>query len=518
MSRAKADALRTWHATNAPQIEKLGVKVRDLIAEVLGGADEKVQSVTYRTKTVDRFVAKADRLGTTNPEEVYDACGVRVITYFEAEMHRVAEQLRQLFEWEESAVKDKTEDLGRDKLGYRAKHLVGKLPASRVALADWRPYRDRTFEVQVTTLLSHAWSEFEHGRSYELGEGGLPPKLDRRLRLAAGLLETADRELDQIAEEVDLYRRKVAAEVEGTQPDSTPELPVDWVSLQSFFAERYPNLETVLRKPVTAARVEQVLRELGEFGVHTLADVEALLPDDVSDTFDADGPVSLATVLRRAMLLRDAERYFSSAWHERWTGMTEETQRVLTTRGIDVEALAKKYGIAPSSVPGGEAKPEAQQKRRRRSRHDLNRHTARIRGSVHVLKGRHQEVGRQLDACGVIRAIPGARRDLTGIVAPTGCHSHFTFTGVISPVSWSQKRTSSLSGPRSNRSPPTLSAIAKWVGGKMSGQSRRWASFSRRMWFAVRAMVFRLEESQTGYRVHHWRSARSSPPFSRMSR
>src|SRR5680860_790048 len=56
-------------------------------------------------------------------------------------------------------------------------------------IARWAP-------VHVRTVLQHAWADFEHAIRYK---GTIPeehvPELDRRLTLAAGLLELADREL-----------------------------------------------------------------------------------------------------------------------------------------------------------------------------------------------------------------------------------------------------------------------------------------------------------------------------------
>ncbi|HEU5454404.1 MAG TPA: DUF429 domain-containing protein, partial [Nocardioides sp.] len=57
----------------------------------------------------------------------------------------------------------------------------------------------RRAQVQIRTVLQHAWAEFEHDIRYK---GDVPdehaPDLDRRFTLAAGLLELADREFSTI--------------------------------------------------------------------------------------------------------------------------------------------------------------------------------------------------------------------------------------------------------------------------------------------------------------------------------
>jgi hypothetical protein len=73
------------------------------------------------------------------------------------------------------------------------------LDPDEVSDAALEPLRGQQFEVQIRTVLQHAWAEFEHDIRYK---GTIPdahaPDLDRRLTLAAGLLELADREFSTI--------------------------------------------------------------------------------------------------------------------------------------------------------------------------------------------------------------------------------------------------------------------------------------------------------------------------------
>ena len=51
----------------------------------------------------------------------------------------------------------------------------------------------------MRTVLQHAWAEFEHDIRYKSPDGVIDPRIDRAFALAAGLIELADQQFDQVA-------------------------------------------------------------------------------------------------------------------------------------------------------------------------------------------------------------------------------------------------------------------------------------------------------------------------------
>jgi hypothetical protein len=102
--------------------------------------------------------------------------------------------------------------------GYRSLHYVcraeGGLPA------------EARFEIQVRTLLEHAWAEIEHDLGYKSPEA-IPAAARRRLHRLAGLLELADQEFGAIRRELDAY---AAALPERISRESEA-VPLDRLSL-----------------------------------------------------------------------------------------------------------------------------------------------------------------------------------------------------------------------------------------------------------------------------------------------
>ncbi len=155
------------------------------------------------------FAAKADRTVGGTPlyadplTDITDQIGVRVITYLHSDVAAVADLLDdQLTVLDDRDMGEETASQGR--FGYSSRHLlVATSEDARATIrADFASYdvlRGRRAQVQVRTVLQHAWAEFEHAIRYK---GTIPaehaPDLDRRFTLAAGLLELADREFTLI--------------------------------------------------------------------------------------------------------------------------------------------------------------------------------------------------------------------------------------------------------------------------------------------------------------------------------
>jgi predicted RNase H-like nuclease/ppGpp synthetase/RelA/SpoT-type nucleotidyltranferase len=197
-----------------------------LVTEILDEAGINYLTVTGRAKSVESFAAKAGR--TVDGEPVYadplrditDQIGIRVITYVRSDVAAVAEVLgSQLTVLDDRDLGQETASEGR--FGYASRHL-------QVA-RNGGPHA----QVQVRTVLQHAWAEFEHDIRYK---GTVPPEyvpeLDRRFTLAAGLLELADREFSEIRAQIQVAGPRREQE-DVTDPRINPH------DLSAFLTEEY---------------------------------------------------------------------------------------------------------------------------------------------------------------------------------------------------------------------------------------------------------------------------------------
>ena len=264
-----------------------------LVTEILDEAGINYLTVTGRAKSIESFAAKAGR--TVHGEPVYadplrditDQIGIRVITYVRSDVAAVAEVLgSQLTVLDDRDLGQETASEGR--FGYASRHL-------QVA-RDGGP----TAQVQVRTVLQHAWAEFEHDIRYK---GTVPEEhardFDRRFTLAAGLLELADQEFTTIR---DRLRGGSVAEPEIDADGITPR------ELAAYLAGQYPDAEW--SRTDHYAWIASLLPELD---ITTLAGLGEVLAgvdaEQVTARMDYRYPPGAVRRLDDALLAAFGERY-----------------------------------------------------------------------------------------------------------------------------------------------------------------------------------------------------------------
>ncbi|WP_404932223.1 GTP pyrophosphokinase [Massilia atriviolacea] len=286
-------------------------------------------AVSHRTKTLESVIEKVTRKDYADLSEMTDIAGIRVITYIESDVTRAAELVGTAFLVHTDKSVDKSEELSDDRFGYRSVHFVCELGDARIALPELAPFKGLTFEVQVRTVLQHAWAEIEHDRSYKFS-GELPSVIRRRLNLLAGVLELADGEFGLLAYEVDEYTKRVQ---QSAKSGSLGEEELTSLSLLEY-------LKSGIDLPIATGQfsakstvVEDVIGELKLFGVDTVSGIKHLLTADFLAALMRHVPsTTVVGTFRRAMLFTDMERYFSQAWMKRWQGMSPETYGLLSER------------------------------------------------------------------------------------------------------------------------------------------------------------------------------------------
>jgi ppGpp synthetase/RelA/SpoT-type nucleotidyltranferase len=222
----------------SPALKSLCSKTKDLIEEFLQNSDVPFQSVQARVKARKKLKEKY-----LDPEKEYkqldditDLAGLRVITYYPDEVDRVAEVIEKEFGIDrENSVDKRRIDL--DRFGYSAINYICEHLGTRTSLGEYKKFAGLRFEVQVTSILSHAWSEMNHG-SYDLGESS-PPEVRRRFFQLKALLELAESQFIELRDKTANYARAVAIQVET----KVTELPLDASSLKSLIDQ-----EPLIRK------------------------------------------------------------------------------------------------------------------------------------------------------------------------------------------------------------------------------------------------------------------------------
>ncbi|WP_233554497.1 GTP pyrophosphokinase [Deinococcus cavernae] len=175
---------------------------RAAIVHVQRLLDEAGLNIHHVTSRVKKPASLADKLrrkpGRHHAlDDVTDLVGVRVITYFESDVNVVSKLVEGAYQvdWNNSVDKSKMRD--PDRFGYMGVHYVVR-PLE--GTPEFRGLHLRAFplEIQIRSILQHAWAEIEHDLGYK-NPDAVPREVRRRFYRLAGLLEMADEEFMTVA-------------------------------------------------------------------------------------------------------------------------------------------------------------------------------------------------------------------------------------------------------------------------------------------------------------------------------
>ena len=187
-----------------------------------------------RTKTMESFVEKIERKKEkyTDPlAEITDLVGLRVILYYQDDVQAVGRLIEQEFTVDPENSPRQGSDRPVDRFGYRSDHYLASLNDHRLGLAEYGRFVGKRAEIQVRTVMDHAWSAVDHKIRYKGAD--LPADLQRRLFRLKALLEVGD---DQFAALRDASNRFIDSyEQSVTRGDLDVEL--DALSLRAYLDE-----------------------------------------------------------------------------------------------------------------------------------------------------------------------------------------------------------------------------------------------------------------------------------------
>ncbi|WP_121254098.1 DUF429 domain-containing protein [Nocardioides ferulae] len=295
------------YAARQPALADTAQRAVALMTQLLDEAGINYLNVSGRAKSVASFAGKAARQADGRPmyadplREITDQVGVRVITYVRSDVDAVADLLAsQVRVHDDRDLGEETASQGR--FGYASRHLLVSLDPERPLAAEQPQLVGQRVQVQIRTVLQHAWAEFEHDIRYK---GSVPEEhageFDRRFTLAAGLLELADREFSMIWE-----RLRPAAAAPADAEDDDPRL--DPRELAAFLAGQYA--DAGWSRTDHYGWISGLLLELGITSLDELGSVlRAVDSAAINDRMDYRYPPGAVRRLDDALLAAYGEEY-----------------------------------------------------------------------------------------------------------------------------------------------------------------------------------------------------------------
>ena len=296
---------KEWIEDELQNYETLTKTNINILESLIEGAEIECLSVTGRTKSLVSIREKIKRKRYANPkQEMTDVTGIRVIVYFESDVKKVCALIEKAFNVDLENSMDREQVLATDQIGYRSVHYVCDLGKDRAKLPEFSNIVGLKFEIQVRTVLQHAWAELAHDRNYKFS-GKLPSVMERKLFLYAGMLELADKGFDELSDEIDDYVESVKHETEI----GNMEVEITSISLEEFIEAWAKRNDFRLEEPTTKEHYSELVGELKQFGIDQLKELNDIIPGEFATKAIKKGYTStIYGVVRDWMMIHDFQR------------------------------------------------------------------------------------------------------------------------------------------------------------------------------------------------------------------
>ena len=263
-----------------PIYEKMAEMIPEKLRESFTEAGIVIAALEHRVKAEDSLAGKLALKGSKYRDvfDITDLVGLRVITFYTDDVDKVASILERYFDidWANSIDKRKAHEI--DSFGYLSLHYICRIPESAYYDPAHPELNKIPFEVQMRTVLQHAWANMNHDTGYKSGVE-IPRVYLRNLSRLAGMLELVDDEFSRIRRELSDYRRQVRELVASGNLD---DVQLDGDSFGSYL--RIGPFDALLRRIASINQAEIHSVDLSPFlplfkrmGFKTLGDIAALL-------------------------------------------------------------------------------------------------------------------------------------------------------------------------------------------------------------------------------------------------
>ena len=260
---------------------KLGDTVHSMLDDMVKEMGLTVLTVEHRVKTEKSLAGKLERSGDYYNvfDDLMDILGCRVVCFLSDEIDKIGKKVEETFviDWENSS--DKRALIKEDTFGYLSLHYICSLP-----FGDKWPDEicGKRFEIQIRTILQHAWSAINHDIGYK-SEFGVPRDISRQFARLAGLLELADDEFvrvrDNMMEYTEDIRRRIIT-------DDADDITINMISLNEY-VKRNQKMQGLIKEiaAISGAEISEIdpesyIPQLAFLGITKLGDIEQMIKEN----------------------------------------------------------------------------------------------------------------------------------------------------------------------------------------------------------------------------------------------
>ena len=259
----------------------LGDTVHTMLSEIVKELGLTVLAVEHRVKEEKSLAGKLERKGDgyNTLEDITDILGCRVVCFLSDEIDKIGQKVEENFvvDWENSS--DKRALIKEDAFGYLSLHYICSLP-----FGDKWPDEicGKKFEVQIRTILQHAWSVINHDIGYK-SDFGVPREIKRQFARLAGILELADDEFVRARDNMVGYTEDIRRRI---ITDDADDVAINMISLNEY-VKHNQKMQGIIRKiaeiagaEITEIDPESYIPQLAFLGITKLGDIEVMIKEN----------------------------------------------------------------------------------------------------------------------------------------------------------------------------------------------------------------------------------------------
>ncbi|MCE3075990.1 GTP pyrophosphokinase [Chryseobacterium gwangjuense] len=221
---------------------RLGKNIEEALKSFLDEEKIVYLNIYHRVKKFDSFYEKIFRKNYSNPfEEIEDICGIRIICYYASDISKIQNIIRRELTVLES--ENKSENLGLKEFAYRSVHNIINIKDDWLSTPNYRGLQNLKAEIQIRTVLMHAWAEIEHKLNYK-SDAEVPSHFQRKLFRLSAKFEEADEQFEELRDGITQYRNNIVRKAkEDNKFKIDQEFNID--SFQAFLKFHFPKSEII---------------------------------------------------------------------------------------------------------------------------------------------------------------------------------------------------------------------------------------------------------------------------------
>ena len=267
--------------------QQLGEVVYGMLRKLVDDSGILVTGIEHRVKGEKSLEGKLYKNGDyyQKLDDLTDILGARIICYFGDDVDKVGKLVEQAFviDWENSS--DKRALMKADTFGYLSLHYICSLPFDG---GYPKEICGKRFEIQIRTILQHAWSAINHDLGYK-SQFGVPRAVTREFARLAGLLEIADDEFVRVRDNMNDYTEQTRQKIINNEAD---DVLIDMISLNEYML-RNKRIRTFMEKlaaiedsEISETDPENYIGQLQWLKIETIGELQKMLDRNEDIAFE----------------------------------------------------------------------------------------------------------------------------------------------------------------------------------------------------------------------------------------